>query len=129
MVRYSRQREMIYNYLKGTKSHPTAEQIYSDLKPHAPALSLATVYRNLNLLCEMGQVQKLDTGESTDRFDADVSDHSHFICEKCHTVTDLFDEVVNHAEIQRALGENYIVKHHKLYLYGICGLCDKQHKN
>ena len=90
MRKYSRQRQLILDYLKSTTSHPTAEQIYAELKPQNPALSLSTVYRNLRLLADDGIILRLDTGESTDRFDADLSEHHHFICTKCGQVTDVF---------------------------------------
>lgn len=123
-MKYSKQREMILQYLLNKKNHPTAEQIYTDLKHESPALSLATVYRNLNLLCATGQAQKLDTGESVDRFDADTSNHAHFVCESCGTVTDIFDKLVDGAAAERAAGEGFSVYKHKLFLYGTCSCCN-----
>lgn len=124
-MKYSRQREMILQYLLDKKNHPTAEQIYTDLKQEAPALSLATVYRNLNLLCAMGRAQKLDTGESVDRFDADISSHAHFVCESCGRVTDIFDKLVDETAAERAAGNGFRVRKHKLFLYGQCSCCSQ----
>ena len=124
MRKYSRQRELILNYLKGTTAHPTAEQIYADLKPENPALSLSTIYRNLNLLSEYGVIQKLTTGEHGDRFDADTREHSHFICSGCHQVMDVFSSLLDEKELVKALGDNCEVLQHKLYLYGVCSACN-----
>lgn len=124
-MKYSKQREMILEYLLEKRNHPTAEQIYTDLKQTAPALSLATVYRNLNLLCSLGQVQKLDTGETVDRFDADTSNHAHFICEQCHEVTDIFSDPVDNQLLKAQLGAEYSVNRHKLFLYGLCPCCSQ----
>ncbi|MBQ4515468.1 MAG: transcriptional repressor [Clostridia bacterium] len=124
-MKYSKQREMILNYIIENKNHPTAEQIYTDLKPDAPALSLATVYRNLNLLCQIGEIQKLDTGETVDRFDADTSNHAHFICENCHSVTDIFIDAVNQKMIIGELGNGFSIDRHKLFLYGKCSCCSQ----
>ena len=128
MRKFSRQREMILQLLLEKKHHPTAEQIYAELKPKLPSLSLATVYRNLNLLCELGHARRLDTGESVDRFDAVTQSHSHFICEICHGVTDIFDSMVTQEQTKLALGEGYSITHHSLFIYGTCPHCQKQQK-
>lgn len=85
--RYSRQRELIYQCLKGTTEHPSAEMVYNWLKPENPGLSLGTVYRNLNLLCDEGYLIRLPF--AIDRFDADVSAHAHLNCAVCGRVFDL----------------------------------------
>lgn len=63
-IRYSKQRELIFNNLKHRYDHPTAEMIYQDLKVDYPHLSLGTVYRNLNQLVETKQIKKLDLGDT-----------------------------------------------------------------
>ncbi len=125
-MRYSRQREAIASYLAGTKSHPTAEEIYRQVKEELPDISLATVYRNLKQLEELRMVRKLDTGEGEARFDADLSDHSHFLCEKCGRVYDLFDELVSPEIIAQKLGNGFSVGRKTVYAYGICNSCNIQ---
>lgn len=124
MRKYSRQRQLILDYLKSTTSHPTAEQIYAELKPQNPALSLSTVYRNLRLLADDGIILRLDTGESTDRFDADLSEHHHFICTKCGQVTDVFRSFLTKKELEDALGRGFRADRHSLYIYGVCAACN-----
>ena len=65
-IKYSRQREAILAYLHSTKEHPTAEKVYMELRAQFPKLSLGTVYRNLNLLAESGEILRLSCGDSTD---------------------------------------------------------------
>ena len=88
-MNYSRQRESIKEYLMSTKEHPTAEVIYQHVREDYPKISLGTVYRNLTLLAELGEVKKISTGDGTDHFDADTSAHSHYYCRCCHKVMDL----------------------------------------
>lgn len=123
MQRYSRQREMIYDYLKNTTSHPTAEVIYNDLKEDCPSLSLATVYRNLNLLADTGRAVRLDTGENVVRFDANTDNHYHFVCTSCHRVLDIFDEVIKKDTIKSVLPNGATMDGHKLFIYGKCDRC------
>ena len=90
-LRHSHQRDLIYNYLLGTKEHPSAEMIYDDLRNVEPNLSLGTVYRNLKLLEELGMVRKVTNVNNMERYDAFASDHIHFVCDKCGAVIDLPD--------------------------------------
>ena len=70
-LKYSRQRECIKNYLRGREDHPTADMIYSSIRREFPNISLGTVYRNLSLLIELGEIQKITT-DGADRFDAKI---------------------------------------------------------
>ena len=88
-LKFSRQRETIRQYLHGRTDHPTAEMIYSDLKEEDPRLSLGTVYRNLSLLSQLGEIRRIPAIDGPDRYDGDVSPHYHFICRQCHCVSDL----------------------------------------
>ena len=80
MIKRSRQREAIQQCLMGRRDHPTAETVYLSIKDEFPNISLGTVYRNLSLLSDLGEVQKITVSGGPDRFDADVSQHYHFLC-------------------------------------------------
>lgn len=95
-IRYSQQREQIYNYMLSTKEHPSAEMVYDALKADHPHLSLGTVYRNLNLLAELGKIRRVATVHNVDRYDAVCEDHAHFVCEQCGKVEDL-----DHADMEK----------------------------
>ena len=120
----SKQRERMLNILKMTKSHPTADWLYTRLKKEFPHLSMGTVYRNLNILVEQGLIQKIDFGSTFDRFDADVTSHYHLICEKCASVIDLkipiYDEINEKAKAMT----DYIVNRHRIEFYGLCKSCE-----
>ena len=88
-MNYSRQRESIKEYLMSTKEHPTAEVIYQNVREEFPKISLGTVYRNLTLLVELGEVKKISTGDGTEHYDGDTSAHSHYYCGCCHRIMDV----------------------------------------
>jgi len=123
--RNSKQRLKIIDILKSTEIHPTADWIYEKLKKEFPNLSLGTVYRNLNILVDMGMVDRLDFGKTFDRFEAKIDKHYHFICESCGSILDLdidkqFDNkleetVKTHTKLK--------IKTHKVQFYGICEKC------
>ena len=87
--RNSKKRQAILDALCATKEHPSAEQLYAQLKPEYPDLSLGTVYRNLGVLLEDGAVISVGKVNGEDRFDADISSHAHFVCTECGAVIDI----------------------------------------
>ncbi len=123
ITKYSRQRESIRNYLAGTKSHPTADMVYQAIRAEYPRISLGTVYRNLNLLVEQGEVQKISCGNGIDRFDYDTSDHYHFICKKCGCVLDLEMESISHINTIAASKFDGEIEGSISYFYGSCPKC------
>jgi len=89
MKKYSKQRETILNNLKSRTDHPTAEQLYLDLKEQMPDMGIATVYRNLSELCDEGEIIKIKSKAGADRFDGNNKPHIHFLCEKCEQLLDI----------------------------------------
>ena len=85
----SKKRRAIYELLRASKEHPTAEMIYNQLKPLYPELSLGTVYRNLAILVEDGLVVSVGKVDGQERFDARLDLHAHFVCSRCHRVSDI----------------------------------------
>ncbi len=122
-LKYSRQRESIKACLMGRRDHPTADDVYLSIRQEYPNISLGTVYRNLNLLVELGEVQKLSFGYGPDRFDADLIPHYHFVCKNCGTIADLplkpFPELNREAQ-QCCEGR---IDSHSTYFYGMCRNC------
>ena len=122
--RHSSKREAILSVLRGTKTHPSAEWVYAQLKPQHPDLSLGTVYRNLALFRENGEIISVGTVRGQERFDADTRPHAHFICETCGSVLDLDASLVPSAPYS-ALTAQYGVlpSRHTLTVYGLCKSC------
>lgn len=125
-LKYSRQRQVIKDFLMNRKDHPTADVVYMNVRQEYPNISLGTVYRNLTLLADMGEIQRLRLGDGVDHFDADTSRHYHFVCSECGGVTDLkMDNIDNIIDIA---GMNFDgeIQGHITYFYGICGSCRQQ---
>lgn len=125
-LKYSRQRESIRSYLAGTKEHPTADTVYQNIRKIYPNISLGTVYRNLNLLAETGEITKVTCGDGIDHFDADTSQHYHFICSQCKKVLDLDMDSINH--INTIAGSSFpgTIEGSVTYFYGKCPECGKK---
>ena len=125
-TKYSRQREAIIEYLSKTKEHPTADTIYMDIRETYPNISLGTVYRNLNLLVEKGEVLRLIGMDESDRYDGNTHDHYHFLCNKCKRVLDIDMESID--QINTIANKSFPgkVEGHVTYFYGTCDKCKQQ---
>lgn len=122
-LKYSRQRESIKNYLSKTCEHPTADTVYLHMKKEFPNISLGTVYRNLNLLADIGDAIKITTPDGGDRFDGRVLPHSHFFCTCCNRVLDLDMEGIDYINDMAAKNFDGIIESSTTLFYGKCGDC------
>lgn len=122
-LKYSRQREAVLVYLRSTKSHPTAEQVYHEIRKDFPKISLGTVYRNLNLLADQGKIVQLNCGDGVEHFDAMTEPHNHFICRHCGSVLDLefAPDLSIDAEADKTFSGK--IEGHEIYFYGTCENC------
>lgn len=120
--KHSKKRDAIYECLRSTKSHPSADWIYARLKPEIPDLSLGTVYRNLNLFREEGLIVSVGTVDGLERFDADVSPHMHFVCRVCGAVIDAGGAALPEALLEQA-AEAGAVEDCRITFSGVCHSC------
>ena len=128
MLKYSKQRESIKNFLVTRYDHPTAETVYLNIRKEFPNISLGTVYRNLNLLAEIGEIQKLSPGIGPDRFDGNPAPHYHFICRHCGCVMDLTVSGLDHINILAGQDFDGEIEGHITYFYGVCPSCKASEK-
>jgi Fur family peroxide stress response transcriptional regulator len=123
MQRKSKQKESILRVVKETSSHPTAEWVYEQVKRQIPNISLGTVYRNLKLLKQTGDISELGAAGTLSRFDGNTQNHYHFRCEQCGRLFDV-DEPINKTMDNRvAQKTGFIVTYHYLEFRGVCNDC------
>ena len=123
--RKSKQRDAILENLLSRYDHPTAEEVYADVKNIFPNISLATVYRNLKFLSDDGVIRSIITKDAV-HYDAHTNGHRHVICNKCGKIFDI-DVDVTEDVIKKA--ENCFdgeIENCKLIFYGICSDCKKK---
>ena len=122
-IRKTKQRQVILKVLRGTKTHPTADWVYQEVRKEIPHISLGTVYRNIKTLSEHGEIQELSFGSTHSHFDANSENHYHFICQKCGAIQDLDlrPMVSLEKEVEEETGNE--VYTHRLEFYGICSAC------
>lgn len=122
-VRMTPQRHAILSYLLQTDTHPTVDEIYRALEERFPSMSVATVYNNLKVFLEAGLVRELAYGDGASRFDADMTEHYHAICDRCGKIVDF--EYPSLGDIERTAKEKtkFIIRGHRMEVYGICKSC------
>jgi Fur family ferric uptake transcriptional regulator len=117
------QRKVILEELRKVDTHPSADEVYEMVRKRLPRISLGTVYRNLEILSESGEIQKLELGCNLKRFDGIAENHYHIRCIHCDRLVDApadFDVAINH-DIKNAI--EYKIIGHKLEFIGICPDC------
>ena len=122
-LRMTRQRKVILEELRKVDTHPSADEVYEMVRKRLPRISLGTVYRNLEILSQAGEIQKLEIGCNLKRFDGIAENHYHIRCLHCDRVIDVpegFDVAVNH-EIK--IPNGYKILGHRLEFVGICPEC------
>ena len=125
-MRYSHQREMVLNIVKGRCDHPTADMIYESCREIEPTISLGTVYRNLKLLSSDGTIDTLETVDKKIHYDGNTNTHIHFICKECGKIIDLFVKPSVPKELED-LGVS--VSSEKCVYYGECAECKIKNNN
>jgi len=129
MRRNTNQREAILKILMKTRGHPTADDIYDEVRKEIPNMSKGTVYRNLKVLQEMGRVRELNLDGTKSRFEVAIASHYHFRCEHCGGVLDLDAPI--HAELDGEIAKQtgLIIFHHQLEFHGLCVDCQSSISN
>ena len=121
-MRKTRQMEVILNYIENSHDHPTALQIYELCKKVLPNISLATVYRNLRKLSNMGLIKQIKMPNNVDRFDYIYDNHPHFICLRCGEVRDLDKNF----DVDQIAPKNVKVTTYEINFKGICERCQRK---
>lgn len=125
--RNTRQRKLILDIVRTMNNHPTADEIFLVARERDPHIGRGTVYRNLNLLVDDGEIRMLKTPGGS-RFDWRCDEHSHVLCTSCGTVADMplaYDHALD-ARASSATG--YAVASHYTFFEGLCPACLKRER-
>lgn len=124
-MKYSRQRELIYQTVVDHPIHPTADTVYAMVREMLPNISLATVYRNLNLLAERGELLKISLPNVSDHFDGNLVEHNHMLCEVCGHVFDVDIPLPEGYRMEAGKASSFQITGCHVYFTGLCGECCK----
>ena len=116
------QRQMLFGLLHGNGVHPTAESLFAAAREQMPTISLRTVYQTLNDLESMGEIQQLDVGTGSSRFDPNTDAHHHLVCDRCGKVRDVYVEVPG-VHVPRGRAQGFAVRAVEVVFRGVCDEC------
>ncbi|HSL57644.1 MAG TPA: Fur family transcriptional regulator [Acidimicrobiales bacterium] len=116
------QRQCIFRVLHDAVSHPTAEAVYARASAEMPTISLRTVYQTLNDLTAMGEVGQLDLGTGSSRFDTNLDDHQHLVCDTCGAIRDVVVDFTDIRLPEHELG-GFEVSSTDIVFRGRCDRC------
>ena len=122
-TRMTRQRAVILEELRKTKSHPTADELYSIVRERLPRISLGTVYRNLDFLAASGESRRLEAAGSTKRFDGDISWHQHVRCLRCGRIGDVMQPLATPSVDGIQVEGFFSIVGSRIEFDGICDEC------
>ena len=125
-LRMTHQREVILDELGKAKSHPTADTLYERVKKRLPRISLATVYRNLEILSEVGMIKKLEISGRQKRFDWDLEQHDHIFCVQCFRVDNIELERDEKLSLPPEHDRGYKIAGCRVEFFGVCPKCQKK---
>ncbi|HJC06118.1 MAG TPA: transcriptional repressor [Candidatus Enterocloster excrementipullorum] len=126
VLKYSRQRESIKASLMCRHDHPTADALYASIREEFPNISLGTVYRNLNLLVETGEIRRISCGDGADHFDGNTDEHYHFMCRECGRIYDMQLEAAAALRELDSTAQGYapgVIDSHSVMFFGRCQDC------
>ncbi len=133
-MKYSKQRSVVLEIMKNTYDHPTAEEVYIEAQKVYPGIGIATVYRNLNQLAEIGEINRIPLGNGNDRYDGHLEEHYHLVCKECGRLQDLRPSKDKMSKLKKLAEETFDLKvgnkasFNAAIMEGTCDNCRKAKK-
>ena len=122
-VRITMQRMAVFQALVEDTTHPTADTVYSRLRHTMPSLSLATIYRILEMLDKEGLIRRVGTANGVSRFEANLDLHQHLVCKECGSIADIEDESLSQLQLPRTRIAGFMAEELDIRIIGTCSEC------
>ncbi len=116
------QRLGIFRILEGNSTHPSAEDVFKEIRESYPTISFTTVYKTLEIMEKMGEILKVTIDEQRKHYDPDTNVHHHIICSKCNKISDIKKEYVK-PRLPREVLDEFTPSSYQISFYGTCKKC------
>jgi Fur family peroxide stress response transcriptional regulator len=120
------QRIAICRIALNSRAHPSAQQVYDEVKKIHPTVSLATVYKTLEVLRDLDLVQEINFPKGQARFDSYMRPHINLVCLKCGSITDVDDIIVQEITQKVISSTKFKLTGQRMDVYGICHKCSSK---
>jgi Fur family peroxide stress response transcriptional regulator len=119
------QRQILYEVMQTMPGHPSPEEVYARVKKRIPAISLATVYKNIHLFVETGVLREVSMHHGSLRVELNNHVHHHMVCSHCKTITDIDEKDLGVFPARRELPGGFQMERYSIDIVGICAACQK----
>jgi Fur family transcriptional regulator, peroxide stress response regulator len=123
------QRQVLYEVMQTMPGHPSPEEVYARLKKRIPAISLATVYKNIHLFVERGVLREVSMHHGSLRVELNRHDHHHMVCSHCKAITDIEEKDFGVFPLLQQLPGGFKVERYAIDVIGICAACQQEKRN
>ena len=124
-IAVTHQRQVLYEVMKTMHGHPSPEEVYARVKKKVPAISLATVYKNIHLFVESGVFRKMSLHHGSVRVEMNDEPHHHMVCSKCRKITDIGEKELGLAGKRNRLPGGFLVERYAVDVIGVCASCQR----
>ena len=125
-IAMTHQRQVLYEVMQGMEGHPSPEEVYDRVKEKVPAISLATVYKNIHLFVESGIFRKMSLHHGSVRVEMNNDDHHHMVCSRCKDITDIGEKELGLVPTHRKLADGFLVERYSVDVIGLCAKCQAE---
>jgi Fur family peroxide stress response transcriptional regulator len=122
-IAVTHQRQVLYEVMKSMHGHPSPEEVYAKVKKKVPAISLATVYKNIHLFVENGVFREVSMHHGSVRVEMNGEAHHHMVCSKCKVITDIGEEELGLVAKRKKLPGGFLVERYAVDVIGVCAKC------
>jgi Fur family peroxide stress response transcriptional regulator len=126
-IAVTHQRQVLYEVMQGMDGHPSPEEIYAEVKERIPAVSLATVYKNIHLFVESGILREVSLHHGSQRVELHEHEHHHLVCSRCKSIADIDPASLGVRELGltagRTLPGGFVAERFSVDVIGVCARC------
>ena len=124
-IAVTQQRQVLYEVMQGLEGHPSPEEVYAEVRQKIPAISLATVYKNIHLFVESGILREVSLHHGSQRVEMNEHEHHHLVCSRCKAIADIEPEALGATELlKRAkLPGGFLAERFSVDVIGVCARC------
>jgi Fur family transcriptional regulator, peroxide stress response regulator len=122
-IAVTHQRQVLYEVMKSMHGHPSPEEVYAKVRKKIPAISLATVYKNIHLFVESGVFREVSMHHGSVRVEMNGEAHHHMVCSKCKAITDIGEEELGLVAKRNKLPGGFLVERYAVDVIGVCAKC------
>jgi Fur family peroxide stress response transcriptional regulator len=122
-IAVTHQRQVLYEMMKSMHGHPSPEEVYAKVKKKIPAISLATVYKNIHLFVESGVFREVSMHHGSVRVEMNGEAHHHMVCSECKAIADIGEDELGLVAKRNKLPGGFLVERYAVDVIGVCAKC------